>query len=76
MTNGTLPFQSDSFNYGGEYEGLCITVGSKFSSPTLAQYNTSSPPLTAFSFEDLYKEIKKKIDFDYEEYLLYRKSKD
>lgn len=61
MTNGTLPFQSDSFNYGGIYEGLCITVGSKFSSPTFAQYNTSSPPLTAFSFEDLYKEIKKKI---------------
>jgi hypothetical protein len=61
MTNGTLQFQSDSFNYGGEYEGLCITVGSKFSSPIFAQYNTSTPPLTAFSFEDLYKEIKKKI---------------
>ena len=61
MTNGTLQFQSDSFNYGGEYEGLCITVGSKFSSPTFANYNTSTPPLTAFSFEDLYKEVKKKI---------------
>ena len=61
MTNGTLQFQSDSFNYDGEYEGLCITVGSKFSSPTFANYNTSTPPLTAFSFEDLYKEVKKKI---------------
>jgi hypothetical protein len=61
MTNGTLQFQSDSFNYGGEYAGLCITVGSKFSSPIFAQYNTSTPPLTAFSFEDLYKEVKKKI---------------
>lgn len=61
MTNGTLQFQSDSFNYGGEYEGLCITIGSKFSSPIFANYNTSTPPLTAFSFEDLYKEIKKKI---------------
>ena len=61
MTNGTLQFQSDSFNYGGEYEGLCITVGSKFSSPIFDNYNTSTPPLTAFSFEDLYKEVKKKI---------------
>jgi len=61
MTNGTLQFQSDSFNYGGEYAGLCITVGSKFSSPIFANYNTSTPPLTAFSFEDLYKEVKKKI---------------
>jgi hypothetical protein len=61
MTNGTLQFQSDSFNYDGEYEGLCITVGSKFSSPIFDRYNTSTPPLTAFSFEDLYKEIKKKI---------------
>lgn len=61
MTNGTLQFQSDSFNYLGKYEGLCITVGSKFSSPTFANYNTSTPPLTAFSFEDLYKEVKKKI---------------
>jgi len=61
MTNGTLAFQSDSFNYGGEYEGLCITVGSKFSSAIFANYNTSTPPLTAFSFEDLYKEVKKKI---------------
>ena len=61
MTNGTLQFQSDSFNYGGKYQGLCITVGSKFSSPIFDRYNTSTPPLTAFSFEDLYKEIKKKI---------------
>jgi len=61
MTNGTLTFQSDSFDYGGEYEGLCITIGSKLSSPDFNRYNTSTPPLTAFSFEELYKEIKKKI---------------
>jgi hypothetical protein len=61
MTNDTISFRSDSFDYGGEYEGLAITCGAKLSAPLISVYNTSNPPLPAFSFEQLYKEVKKKI---------------
>jgi len=61
MTNDTIAFRSDSFDYGGEYEGLAITCGAKLSAPLISVYNTSNPPLPAFSFEQLYKEVKKKI---------------
>ncbi len=61
MTNNTITFRSDAFDYGGEYEGLAITCGAKLSNPNIAVYDTSNPPLPAFSFEELYKEVKKQI---------------
>jgi C1q domain len=57
MTDGGLSFASDTFGVGGEWEGLSITSGYKIRNSD----NTNSPPLPAFSFEELYKEIKRRI---------------
>jgi hypothetical protein len=59
MTDGVVQFTSDTFDAGGEWEGLCITTGNKLRGAT--GYGTNSPPLTQFSFKELYEEVRKKI---------------
>lgn len=59
MTDGIVQFTSDTFDAGGEWEGLCITTGNKLRGAT--GYGTNAPPLTQFSFKELYEEVRKKI---------------
>lgn len=57
MTDGTVNFASDTFKGGEIWGGLTITTGLKL---RLGD-TTTSPPLTQFSFKELYEEVKKKI---------------
>jgi hypothetical protein len=59
MTDGVVQFTSDTFDAGGEWEGLCITTGLKLRGATGPAFN--NPPLTQFSFKELYEEVRKKI---------------
>ncbi len=61
MTGSSIAFASDTFNYGGEWEGLCITSGVRLSSPTFSIYSAGLTPFPVFSFDTLMKEIKKRI---------------
>jgi len=57
MTDNTVQFVSDTFNVGGDWEGLTISSGLKLRTGDI----DNSPPLTLFSFKELYEEVKKKI---------------
>ncbi len=59
MTDDTIGFVSDTFDIGGEWEGLTITSGNKLRRAT--GYTGDTPPLPLFSFRKLYEEVKKKI---------------
>jgi hypothetical protein len=60
MTDDTVQYVSDTFGAGGEWEGLCITTGLKLRG-ALGPGAFNSPPLTQFSFKELYEEVRKKI---------------
>jgi hypothetical protein len=55
MTDGTVQFQSTSFDVGGDWEGLCIVTGFRI------RTGTATDAFTQFSFQDLYNEIKSRI---------------
>jgi hypothetical protein len=55
MSDKTLIFESNIFNLGGEFEGLCITIGEKIR--LIA--STKEPQI---SFEDLFNELNKKLN--------------
>lgn len=66
MSNGQLSFASDTFDMGGDWEGLVITSGLKMRATinddgTQTGYKWPNPALPPISFIDLYTEVKKKI---------------
>jgi hypothetical protein len=54
VSDGTLTFASNTFDVGGEHEGLCIVNGERL------RLNTNSA-FRQFSFEELVKEVNNKI---------------
>lgn len=54
MTDGSVGFESDVFDVGGEWEGLCITSGYQLRT-------ASSATFPQFSFQQLYEAIKSRI---------------
>lgn len=61
MTDDTVDFESVIFDFGGEWEGYCITDGLHISSLDIASYS-STTNITKFSFIDLFQEIDKKFN--------------
>lgn len=55
MTDGTVSFQSTSFDVGGAWEGLCISTGFRL------RTGLGTDSFTQFSFQDLYNEVKSRI---------------
>lgn len=54
MSDNNVSFRSDTFNVGGEWEGLCITTGYQIRT-------ASASTFTQFTFEELFNEIKARI---------------
>lgn len=54
LSDNTVSFRSDTFNVGGEWEGLCITTGYKIRTALSSNF-------TQFNFEELFNEIKARI---------------
>lgn len=63
MSNGALSFVSDTFDMGGDWEGLVITSGLKLRGTIAGPpgYAGPDPQLPPLSFLNLYTEVKKKI---------------
>lgn len=55
MTDGTVSFQSTSFDVGGTWEGLCISTGFRL------RTGTATDAFTQFSFQELYTEVASRI---------------
>ncbi len=54
MTDGTVPYTSDTFGIGGDWEGLSITTGKRTRLGTISDF-------TQFSFKQLFDEVNKRI---------------
>lgn len=54
MTDGEVGFESNTFNVGGEWEGLCITTGYQLRTASTANF-------TQFSFIELWDAVKSRI---------------
>ena len=54
MTDGEVGFESDTFNVGGEWEGLCITTGYQLRTATAAKF-------PQFSFAELWDAVQSRI---------------
>jgi len=57
MTDGVVQFTSDTFGPTGVWGGLAITSGLKLRTGDF----DNLPPITQFSFKELYEEVRKKI---------------
>jgi hypothetical protein len=57
MTDDTVQFASDIFSPSGLWGGLAVSTGLKIRTSD----TTNAPPLTQFSFKELYEEVRKKI---------------
>ena len=57
MTDDTVQFASDIFGASGLWGGLAVTSGLKIRTGDF----TNAPPITQFSFKELYEEVRKKI---------------
>lgn len=57
MTDGVVQFTSDTFGTTGVWGGLAITSGLKLRTGDF----DNLPPITQFSFKELYEEVRKKI---------------
>lgn len=54
MTDGTVGFESETFDVGGDWEGLCITIGAHIRTGTASKF-------TQFSFMELYQAVAGRI---------------
>jgi len=61
LTDNEVEFVSDTFDYGGEWEGLVITDGFRVSSVSPTDYGANTTPLPFITFTDLIKEVSRKI---------------